>query len=195
MIRAFLKPVTDSGNACRLLKVDRLGWQILNLGCIGLVGGCASGTPTLPIPFDASGRGLNSPYQEQSPQISGRYVVFSSDRRGSQDIYLFDIVEQRLLDLSGLNRPDFMASEPAISANGQWIVFVGSRDEQTDIFVYDRSSRQIQIVTANLRAQVRRPSISANGEIIAFQASQRGQWDILVYNRFGQPLNLDFLPR
>jgi beta propeller repeat protein len=138
---------------------------------------------------------MNSPYQERSPQISGRYIVFSSDRRGSQDVYLFDLTAQRLLDLPGLNTQDFLASEPAISANGQWIVFVGDREEETDIFIYDRNNRQVQNLTRNLRATVRRPTISANGEIIAFQASLKGQWDILVYNRFGQPLNLDFVPR
>ncbi len=162
---------------------------------VGLLGSCTSGTPTLPLPFDASGRGMNSPYQERSPQTSGRYIVFSSDRRGSQDIYLFDLTEQRLLDLPGLNTQDFLASEPAISANGQWIVFVGDREDETDIFIYDRNNRQVQNLTRNLRATVRRPTISANGEIIAFQASLKGQWDILVYNRLGQPLNLDFVPR
>jgi Tol biopolymer transport system component len=162
---------------------------------LGGLQSCTLGTPTLPLPFDAGGQGLNSPYQERSPQISGRYLVFSSERRGSQDIYLFDQVEQRLVDLPGLNRPDWMASEPAISVNGQWIVFAANRQTESDIYLYDRITRQVRNLTPNLQTHVRHPTISGNGEIIAFEASLRGQWDILVYNRLGQPLPLDFSPR
>lgn len=152
-----------------------------------LLNGC-TGATLLPFPFDPGGRSLNSPFSDLSPRIAGRYIVFASDRRGTQDIYLYDTVEQRLLDLPGLNSLDLMASSPAVSDNGRFIVFAGSRQGTTGIYLYDRDFRQLRNLTENIRAEVRNPTISADGATIAFESNARGQWDILLYNRAGQPL-------
>lgn len=159
-----------------------------------LLGGCA-GPRLLTFPFDPGGRSLNSPFEETTPRISGRYVVFTSDRRGSQDIYLFDIQEQRLVDLPGLNSIDRVASSPAISANGRFIVFSGSREGRSGIYLYDRELRQLRNLTENLRAEVRNPTINADGNLIAFESGANGQWDLLIYNRSGEPLNIPTEPR
>lgn len=159
-----------------------------------LLNGCA-GAQLLPFPFDPGGRSLNSPFSDVSPRIAGRYIVFASDRRGSQDIYLYDTIEQRLLDLPGLNSLDLMASSPAISDNGRYIVFAGSRQGITGIYLYDRDFRQLRNLTENIRAEVRNPTISADGATIAFESNARGQWDILLYSRAGQPLGVPTDPR
>lgn len=161
-----------------------------------LLTSCSLGTATVPLPFNAGGNSMNSPFQERSPHLSGRYLVFVSDRRGSQDVYVYDWIDRRLIDLPGLNAPNIMASQPAVSGDGRLVVFVGSRDRRSDIFLYDRQDQRLRNLTQGLRADtVQHPSLSANGEIIAFQASIRGQWDILVYSRFGQPLNFEVLPQ
>ena len=153
-----------------------------------LLSGCVS--PRLSsFPFDPGGRSLNSPYAEMSPKISGKYLVFASDRAGSQDIFLYDTVTRNLVDLPGLNAIDMIASSPAVSENGQFIVFAGVREGRSGIYFYVRNSRQLRNLTENLKAEVRNPSISGDGNIIAFQSSTGGQWDIVFYNRFGQPLN------
>jgi Tol biopolymer transport system component len=153
-----------------------------------LITGCA-GPRLSSFPFDPSGRSLNSPYAEMSPQISGKYLVFASDRAGSQDIFLYDTVTRNLVDLPGLNAIDMIASSPAVSDNGQFIVFVGVREGRSGIYFYDRNTRQLRNLTENLKAEVRNPSISGDGNMIAFQSSTGGQWDIVFYNRFGQPFN------
>lgn len=161
----------------------------------GLLSSCTSYPRLLNYPFDPGGRSLNSAAEELSPQISGRYIVFTSDRRGSQDVYLFDMLDGRLIDLPGLNAFDTIASDPAISQNGNYIVFAASRQGRLAIFLYDRETRQLRNLTANLQAEVRHPTISADGNTIAFESSANGQWDILVYDRFGQPLNVPTDPR
>ncbi|MCL6434164.1 MAG: Tol biopolymer transporter periplasmic protein [Leptolyngbyaceae cyanobacterium HOT.MB2.61] len=153
-----------------------------------LLHGCV-GPRLISFPYDPGGRSLNSPYAESNPKIAGRYIVFISDRRGSQDVYLYDTVTRYLIELPGLNAIDMVAESPAISENGRFIVFVGNREGQSDIYFYDRDTRQLRNLTQNLKADVRNPSISADGNIIAFQSSETGQWDIVFYNRFGQPLN------
>ncbi len=171
-------------------RVVFFGWVTI----AALLNSC--GGPTLlPFPFDPGGRSLNSPFSDLSPRMAGRFIVFASDRRGTQDIYLYDTVEQRLLNLPGLNSLDLMASSPGVSDDGRFIVFAGSRQGITGIYLYDRDFRQLRNLTENIRAEVRNPTISANGATIAFESNARGQWDILLYSRAGQPLAIPTDPR
>lgn len=141
-----------------------------------------------PLPFDANEGNINSPAAEVEPQMSDRYIVFTSDRRGRQNIYLFDLVERRLIDLPGLNSLDTAVSHPAISQNGRYIVFTSIRQGKSAIALYDRNTRVLRNLTANLQTAVRHPSISADGSTIAFESTINGQWDILVYDQFGRSL-------
>jgi len=159
---------------------------LLFLALAGLLNGCG---PTLVgFPFDPGGRSLNSPLAELQPRTTGRYIVFASDRRGSQDIYLYDTTTQTLVELPGLNAIDTIASSPAVSQDGRYIVFTAFREGRSGIYLYDRTTRQLRNLTENLRAAVRNPTISADGNTIAFESSTNGQWDILLYNRDGQAL-------
>jgi len=69
------------------------------------------------------GGGVSTLRLRIKPQIAGRYIVFTSDRFGRQDVYLFDALERRLIDLPGLNSFDAIATDPAVSENGRYIVF------------------------------------------------------------------------
>ncbi len=149
--------------------------------------GCG-GTRLLDFPLDAAGRGLNSLAAERQPQISDRYIVFVSDRSGSQNIYLYDAQERRLVELPGLNTLDAIASHPAISEDGRYIVFASSRQGRTGIYLYDRELSQTRSLTAALNTEVRHPTISADGSTIAFEKAENGTWQIAVYDRSGQPL-------
>ncbi|OKH27607.1 TolB family protein [Chroogloeocystis siderophila] len=160
-----------------------------------LLSSCGGSSRLLNFPFDSGGRSLNSPAAELTPRVSGRYIVFSSDRFGRQDIYLFDMVSRRLVDLPGLNSFDAIASSPALSKNGRYIVFASNRQGKSGIFLYDRETRQLRNLTTNLQAEVRNPTISADGNRIAFESSANGQWDILVYDRAGQPINIPTEPQ
>ncbi|MBD0262696.1 MAG: TolB family protein [Tolypothrix sp. T3-bin4] len=160
------------------------------LALTGLLSGCAGYPRVLNYPFDPGGRSLNSSASELNPQISGRYIVFSTDRQGSQDVYMFDLVTRNLIDLPGLNSLDAIASHPSASDDGRFIVFVASRQGRSAIFLYDRETRQSRNLTADLQAEVRNPTISADGSRISFESSFNGQWDIFVYDRSGQRLNI-----
>lgn len=167
----------------------------LILVLISLLSGCTGYGRLLNYPFDPGGRSLNSPSGDLNPQIAGRYIVFTSDRSGHQNIYLFDTIAQSLIDLPGLNQLDAISAHPDISSDGRYIVFTSSRQGKTGIFLYDRELRQSRNLTANLQAQVQNPTISNDGNTIAFESSANGQWDILVYNRSGERLNIPTEPR
>lgn len=154
-----------------------------------LLSSCTGYPRLLSEPFDRGGRSLNSPSEDSNPEIAGRYIVFTSDRRFSQDVYLYDLADKRILELPGLNSLDAIASQPSISADGRYIVFAASRRGRSQIYLYDRSIRQLRNLTGNLQTDVRNPSISADGSRIAFEANANGQWDIFVYDRSGRPIN------
>jgi len=151
-----------------------------------VLSGC--GAQLVNFPFDPGGRSLNSSFSDLQPRVSSRYIVFVSDRSGSQDLYLYDTTGHRLVDLPGLNAIDMIVSSPGLSENGRLIVFAGSREGRSGIYLYDRETRQLRNLTENLKAEVRNPTITADGDTIAFESSANGQWDILLYNRDGQPL-------
>ncbi len=174
----------------RLNGVKPVFSRIFLMTLTGWITSCTLYPRVVNYPFEPGGGGLNSPSAELTPQMSRRYIVFTSDRRGRQNIYLYDTQTRKRFDLPGLNALNAIASEPAISAEGRYIVFVATRGERSDIYFYNRETRQLKNLTQNLNAQVRHPTISANGTVIAFESSARGQWDILLYNRYGQPLNV-----
>ncbi|MEM1391982.1 MAG: Tol biopolymer transporter periplasmic protein [Cyanobacteria bacterium P01_H01_bin.150] len=159
-----------------------------------LLSACSS-QRILSFPFDNSGRSFNSGASELNPQISNRYIVYTSDRRGSQDVYLFDRVTRNLSNLPRLNSFDAIASHPSVSQDARYIVFAASRSGRSNIFLYDKETRQSRNLTGNLQAEVRNPTISADGSRIAFECTLNGQWDILVYDRFGRRLNIPQEPQ
>jgi Tol biopolymer transport system component len=150
-----------------------------------LLGGCGGYPRLLSFPFDRGGRSLNSNASQLNPQIVSPYIVFVSDRNGSQDVYLYNTQTRRLVDLPGLNSLNEVASHPSISQDGRYLVFGVSRQGNTGIYLYDRETAQKRELTANIQAEVRNPLISANGERIVFEVAQDGQWDIFVSDRQG----------
>jgi Tol biopolymer transport system component len=160
-----------------------------------LLTGCFGYPRLLSYPFDSGGRSLNSLASELEPQISGRYIVFTTDRRGSKNVYMFDTVTRNLVDLPGLNSFDTIASHPSVTQDGRYIVFLASREGRSSIFIYDRETRQSRNLTPSLQTEFRNPTISSDGSKIAFESSNNGQWDILLYDRTGRQLNIPQDPK
>lgn len=157
--------------------------------------GCTNYPSFEQLPFDSGDSTINSLAAEMEPQFNGRYIVFTSDRRGRQGIYVYDVIQKLLIDVPGLNGFEPINSHPSISQDGRYIVFATVRQGKSAIALYDRQTSQIRNITANLPGYVRNPTISADGNTIAFESSRKGQWDILVSNRFGQPLDVPTDPR
>ncbi|MGK7940148.1 MAG: TolB family protein [Crocosphaera sp.] len=151
-----------------------------------IVTGCSGYPRYLNFPFNGGGKGLNSRASDLHPQVTSTYIVFISDRNGSQDVYLFDAQQRQLISLPGLNALDEVASHPSISEDGRYVVFAGSRQGKTNIYVYDRQTEQKRNITDNLQAEVRNPIINAEGNLIAFEVAKDGQWDIMIYDLFEQ---------
>jgi TolB protein len=125
---------------------------------------------------------------DYSPGFAGNeWVVFTSERNGSADIY------RARLDGSGLERlTDHPAydDQAAPSPDGQTIAFVSTRGHgKANLWVLDVKTRQARVLTPGTGNDFR-PSWSPNGEWIAFTSDRNtepgrvpGQWEHLQSTR------------
>src|SRR5215469_15257214 len=122
---------------------------------------------------------------DYSPSISpdGEWVIFTSERAGSADIYRVH------LDGSGLER---LTDDPAyddqavLSPDGKTLVFVSSRETgRAHIWLLDLASRRAHLLTPNSGSDFR-PAWSPDGKWIAFSSDRDsnachfpGRWERL----------------
>jgi len=126
--------------------------------------------------FIADGKGNNprplasSPALEYNASFSkdGKWVVFTSNRNGSSDIYRIHPDGSGLEQLT--NDPSF-DDQAVFSPDGKKLAFVSSRTKQADIFIMDIASRKITNLT-NHPAGDFRPSWSPDGQSIAFSTDR-----------------------
>lgn len=137
---------------------------------------------------------LNSRYNDEQPALSGdgHWLALVSNRRGNNEILLYDLRSRRLENVPGLNQSNVIAESPSLSRTGRYLVYVSSIQGRPDIALYDRSTRRTELVTLGYRSWVRSPHISPDGRYIAFETARRGQWDVEVLDR-GPLIELDIL--
>jgi len=170
---------------------SRLQKFVIILGTTLALSSCAAYTRVIDFPLDPGGRSLNSRSLELDPEVSDKYIVFASDRNGSQDIYLFDIATRQTILLPGLNALNEIASQPSVSEDGRYIVFGVNRYGESDIYLFDREFQQKRNLTADLNQEVRNPNISADGSTIAFEVAENGQWNIMLSDRSGKKIDVE----
>ena len=105
----------------------------------------------------------------------GRWVVFTSERRGNPDLYVIDLQnrgEPRLL----IDSPA-MEDQAAFSPDGESLAFVSTRDGNADVFLipFRPTSTQQMDAASNLTRQPGgdfRPAFSPDGQRIAFSSDR-----------------------
>lgn len=105
----------------------------------------------------------------------GRWVIFTSERRGNPDLFAIDLAEggePRLL----IDSP-MMEDQATISPDGRTMAFVSTRDGNSDIFSmpFDPNTTQRMDAAENLTENPRgdfRPAFSPDGERIAFSSDR-----------------------
>ena len=165
------------------MKVNQKLLSIVWISAIAL-NGCSQFSNVTPPVLDLNS-GLNTRAGDRQPNFShdGNYLVFSSDRSSSRNVYLYDVRQKKLLPLPGLNQAQSMQYDPAISADGKYIVYVSEQYGAPNIMFYDRAARSVKNITQDFVGEVRHPTISGNGRFIAFESNHTGQWDIQIYDR------------
>jgi Tol biopolymer transport system component len=139
----------------------------------------------------------NSPNAQMGPSLSGdgNLVAFAAwGRPGAAGpgwhVFLYDRAARKLVDLPGLNSPDYEDRRPALSGDGRWLAFASNRKGGvglTDVYLYDR--RESKLVTPpklNSRQTDAEPSLSPDGNLVAFVSDRpggQGGRDIYLFDR------------
>ena len=142
-----------------------------------------------------------------SPAISadGRFVAFSSsadnlvagDTNGTSDLFVYDRdtqITERLTSVA-----NGLSESASISADGRFVAFTSAASNLApndtnsfdDIFVYDRNTDTIELITNGSNFDSLSPSISADGRFVAFisganslvSGDSNNQFDVFVYDR------------
>jgi len=107
-------------------------------------------------------------------------VLFSAERAGQVDLYLYDFATQRetrLTETRGAER------QPALSADGQWVAYAfdpdGKRDEgdesQTEIYIQRLNGGETRQLTSNLLPEYAPAWMPDNTALIYLQTSANGR--------------------
>ena len=129
--------------------------------------------------------GGNNDSDTPSVSADGQFIAFESsatnlisgDNNGNRDIFVYN----RNTGTNESLTPDGNAASiaPSISGDGQYVAFessasnlvAGDLNGNSDVFVYDRDTQGIEILTSGGNANSRLPSISADGRFVAFESA------------------------
>ena len=113
--------------------------------------------------------------------VDGQWVVFTSERHGSADIFR---VRPNGMGLERLTDDPAYDDQAALSPDGGSLAFVSTRDTgSTDIYVLDMNTRKVRNLTNSPGGDFR-PSWSPDGRRIAFSSDRgtrlqrsKGNWE------------------
>ena len=166
------------------------------------------------VNISSGGIQANKNSRETYISQTGRYVVFSSfaenlvpgDTNTWSDIFVHDMqnktTERVNLSSSGI-QADWHTYEPAISADGRFVVFESYANNLIDgaynsggtfssgIYIHDRRNKTTRLVNGSITRIGRDPSISYDGQYVAFKSYEGGlvsgdtnnAGDVFVYDQ------------
>jgi len=137
---------------------------------------------------------LNGRYNNEQVALSGngKWLALVTDRSGTPQLSLYNLTEQRFVDLGEINIDGAIAESPSLSRTGRYLVYISSLEGRPDIVLYDRITKRGELLTQGYKGWIRRPQISPDGRYVVFETSRRGQWNIEVLDR-GPYIELDVL--
>lgn len=144
-------------------------------------------------PGPGGGASLTGRVTVATSVFPGRFVVFTSNRRGGRNhLYLLDRQWNSLDPLEEANSVNANDGYPAISADGRFIVFQSDRNRgQQDVFLFDRERRVLDsLPEANHPTAFDGfPSISADGRFIVFESDRLGKLKVFLFDLQGRALS------
>ena len=122
---------------------------------------------------------LPNPANDYNASFShdGKWIVFTSERNGSADIYR---VHPNGSGLEQLTDDPSFDDQAAFSPDGKKIAFVSSRNRQADIYILEIATKKLTNIT-NHPAGDFRPSWSPDGEWIAFSTDRDSKKPMPVF--------------
>jgi Tol biopolymer transport system component len=131
-----------------------------------------------------------------SPSLSAdaRWLAFTAwGREGGSsrwDLFLYDLQDDALVELPGVNSTEADIRRVSISSDGRWLAYtINAPSDQglTDICLYDRETKTIDpLPELNSPASDTYPSLNQDGTLIGFASDReggQGGFDIYLFDR------------
>lgn len=120
----------------------------------------------------------SDPNRQFDPRIDGDYIVYTDDRAGNADVYLYNITTGEEIPIA-----DSLEDEYFNDISGNLVVYEQSRWDDDDIFVYNITSGETrQITDPENREFARRRNPAIHGTKVVWQDNRSGNYDIYCYD-------------
>ena len=128
-------------------------------------------------------RGISSALQRSSdsrrwPSMGNRWLASIASRNGRERVELVDLRNGQPLPLPGINQADAQPISVSVSANGNRIALIRSRDGRTELMLYRRGIGILQRLPIEPAGVPRQVSLDGSGRLLAVQVSRQGRWDV-----------------
>ena len=128
-------------------------------------------------------RGISSALQRSSdsrrwPSMGNRWLASIASRNGRERIELVDLRNGQPVPLPGINLADAQPISVSVSADGNRIALIRSRDGRTELMLYRRGVGILQRLPVEPAGVPREVSLNGSGRLLAVQVSRQGRWDV-----------------
>ena len=128
-------------------------------------------------------QGINSALQRTTesrrwPSMGNRWLASIASRNGRERIELVNLRNGQPVPLSGINQADAQPISVSVSADGNRIALIRSRDGRTELMLYRRGVGMLQRIPVEPAGVPREVSLDGSGRLLAVQVSRQGRWDV-----------------
>ena len=110
--------------------------------------------------------------------MGNRWLASIASRNGRERVELVDLRNGQPVPLPGLNQADAQPISISVSADGNRIALIRSRDGRTELMRYRRGVGILQRLPVEPAGVPREVSLDGSGRLLAVQVSRQGRWDV-----------------
>ena len=127
--------------------------------------------------------GINSALQRSAdsrrwPSMGNRWLASIASRNGRERVELVDLRNGQPVPLPGINQADAQPISVSVSADGNRIALIRSREGRTELTLYRRGVGILQRLPLEPAGVPREVSLDGSGRLLAVQVSRQGRWDV-----------------
>jgi len=127
--------------------------------------------------------GINSALQRSAdsrrwPSMGNRWLASIASRNRRERVELVDLRNGQPVPLPGINQADAQPISVSVSADGNRIALIRSRDGRTELTLYRRGVGILQRLPVEPAGVPREVSLDGTGRLLAVQVSRKGRWDV-----------------
>ena len=112
------------------------------------------------------------------PSMGDRWLASIASRNGRERVELVNLRNGQPVPLPGINQADAQPISVSVSADGNRIALIRSREGRTELTLYRRGVGILQRLPLEPAGVPREVSLDGSGRLLAVQVSRQGRWDV-----------------